>query len=102
MRMIVFFDLPTLTKTDRRNASRFRNFLVKDGYTMLQLSVYSRICKNSDDVSKHINRIRQNLPDKGNIRLLQVTEKQYQDMVLLCGNKVAEEEISIKNLIVFE
>ena len=40
MRMIVFFDLPTLTKTDRRNASRLRNFLLKDGYTMLQLSVY--------------------------------------------------------------
>ena len=58
MRIIVFFDLPTLTKTDRRNASRLRNFLVKDGYVMLQLSVYSRICKGKDDVEKHAKRLK--------------------------------------------
>lgn len=102
MRLIVMFDLPVVTAEERKIYSKFRNFLIKDGYIMIQFSIYSRICKNSDDVSKHINRIRQNIPDKGNIRLLQVTEKQYQDMILLCGSKVTEEEMSIDNLIVFE
>lgn len=102
MRLIVMFDLPVVTVEERQIYSKFRKFLLKDGYIMMQFSIYSRICKNGDDVSKHINRIRQNLPDRGNIRLLQVTEKQYQDMILLCGRKVAEEEMSIQNLIVFE
>ena len=69
---------------------------------MMQYSIYSRVCKNSDDVEKHVNRIKQNLPDKGNIRLLQVTEKQYNDMLLLVGTKVVEEEFSINNMIVLE
>ena len=96
------FDLPVVTAEEKQIYSKFRKFLLKDGYIMIQFSIYSRICKNSDDVTKHINRIRQNLPDKGNIRLLQVTEKQYQDMMLLCGSKVTEEDISIENMIVFE
>ncbi len=102
MRLIVMFDLPVVTAEEKQIYSKFRKFLLKDGYIMIQFSIYSRICKNSDDVTKHINRIRQNLPDKGNIRLLQVTEKQYQDMMLLCGSKVTEEDISIENMIVFE
>ena len=80
------FDLPVVTVEERQIYSKFRKFLLKDGYIMVQFSIYSRICKNNDDVTKHVNRIRQNLPDKGNIRLLQVTEKQYQDMILLCGS----------------
>ena len=92
MRMIVFFDLPTLTKTDRRNASRLRNFLLKDGYTMLQLSVYSRICKGQDDVEKHAKRLKSLIPKTGSVRLLTVTEKQYASMEILVGSLKKEEE----------
>ena len=93
MRMIVFFDLPTLTKTDRRNASRLRNFLLKDGYTMLQLSVYSRICKGQDDVEKQAKRLKSLIPKTGSVRLLTVTEKQYASMEILVGSLKKEEEI---------
>lgn len=99
MRMIVFFDLPTLTKTDRRNASRFRSFLIKDGYTMLQLSVYSRICKGSDDVEKHAKRLKSLIPKEGSVRLLTVTEKQYASMEILVGTLKKEEEIGDKQLL---
>lgn len=99
MRMMVFFDLPTLTKTDRRNASRFRNFLVKDGYIMLQLSVYSRICKGLDDVDKHANRLKCLIPKEGSVRLLTVTEKQYASMEILVGTLKKEEEIGEKQLL---
>lgn len=96
------FDLPVITEEEKRIYSKFRKFLLKDGYIMMQYSIYSRVCKNSDDVEKHVNRIKQNLPDKGNIRLLQVTEKQYNDMLLLVGTKAVEEEFSIDNMIVLE
>ena len=102
MRLIVMFDLPVITEEEKRIYGKFRKFLLKDGYIMMQYSIYSRVCKNSDDVEKHVNRIKQNLPDKGNIRLLQVTEKQYNDMLLLVGTKVVEEEFSINNMIVLE
>jgi CRISPR-associated protein Cas2 len=50
MRMIVFFDLPTVTKEEKHNAARFRSFLQKDGYYMMQWSVYSRLCNGLDNV----------------------------------------------------
>lgn len=92
MRMIVFFDLPVKTKTQRRVATQFRNFLLKDGYFMVQFSVYCRICNGNDDVEKHKARIRAHKPDNGSVRLLIVTEKQYERMELIIGNRVKEEE----------
>ena len=80
MRMIVFFDLPVQTKTERRHATAFRNFLLKDGYHMLQFSVYARVCNGNDAVKKHESRLRASLPPNGSIRLLVVTEKQYQSI----------------------
>ena len=96
------FDLPVVTEEEKRIYTKFRKFLLKDGYIMMQYSIYSRICKNSDDVYKHINRIKQNIPDKGNIRLLQITEKQYNDMILLTGTKAREELFSVENMIILE
>ncbi len=101
MRIIVMFDLPVVTEKERKVATKFRNFLLKDGYIMMQYSVYSRICKNNDDMQKHINRLRINIPVQGNIRLLQVTENQYNNMLMLCGDKKTEEDISISNLLIF-
>ena len=101
MRIIVFFDLPTLTKTNRKNASRFRNFLIKDGYIMLQLSVYSRICKGQDDVEKHTKRLKSLIPKEGSVRLLTVTEKQYASMEVLVGSLKKEESIGEKQLLLF-
>ena len=99
MRIIVFFDLPTLTKSDRKNASRFRNFLVKDGYIMLQLSVYSRICKGQDDVDKHAKRLKSLIPKEGSVRMLTVTEKQYASMEVLVGMLKKEENFGEKQLL---
>lgn len=85
MRMIVFFDLPVQTKTERRYATTFRNFLLKDGYHMLQFSVYARVCNGNDAVKKHESRLKASLPPNGSIRLLVVTEKQYQSIQILLG-----------------
>lgn len=101
MRLIVMFDLPVVTEKERKVATKFRKFLLEDGYIMMQFSVYSRICKNNDDLSKHITRLKMNIPSTGNIRLIEVTEKQYNNMIMLCGKKSREEEISIDNLLIF-
>ncbi len=85
MWLFVFFDLPVKTKGERRAATRFRNFLKKDGYLMLQLSVYARVCRGQDAVDKHLKRATASLPEKGSVRALQVTEKQYARMRFLLG-----------------
>ena len=68
----------------------------------MQFSVYSRICKNNDDLQKHINRLKINTPKKGNIRLIQVTEKQYDNMIMFSGEKQIEENIAIESLLIIE
>lgn len=85
MRMIVFFDLPVKEKTAQKAASKFRKFLIDDGYLMLQYSVYSRVCNGYDAVSTHEKRLKQHLPPNGSIRLLTITEKQYESMQILLG-----------------
>lgn len=96
------FDLPVITEKERKIATNFRKFLLDDGYIMMQYSIYSRICKNNDDLNKHITRIKLHAPTTGNIRLLQVTENQYNNMIMFCGNKKIEEEISTQNLLIFD
>ncbi|MGM9992130.1 MAG: CRISPR-associated endonuclease Cas2 [Candidatus Bruticola sp.] len=86
MRMLVFFDLPVKTKAQRRAATQFRNFLLKDGYYMVQFSVYARICSNFDSVYAHEARLNKALPKRGLVRLLTITEKQYLSSKILVGS----------------
>ena len=92
MRIIVFFDLPVKTAEERKIANRFRKSLIKDGYSMLQLSVYSRIVRGRDALAKHERRLIQMLPKDGNVRCLEVTEKQYASMKLLIGSSTRQEK----------
>ncbi len=91
MRLLLFFDLPVKKKEDREAYTHFRRFLLKDGYDMIQYSVYSRICKGLDGVEKHSSRLENHLPEKGHIRSMIVTEKQYAEMSILIGNKTSQE-----------
>jgi len=101
MRVIVFFDLPVTSPKDRRAYTEFRRFLIKDGFDMLQYSVYSRITRNHDDACKHIERVRDNLPPEGSVRVLSVTEKQYASMKIMLGDQtVMEKRLSDNEIII--
>lgn len=91
MRILVFFDLPVTTTAKRKVYSRFRKFLLNDGYDMIQFSVYSRICKGLDGVDKHMNRLETAIPEEGSVRSMIVTEKQYNDMKILLGDPTPQE-----------
>ena len=92
MWLFVLFDLPVGTKPQRRDATRFRNFLKDDGYFMLQYSVYARICRGEDGAMKHIARVTRNLPNSGSVRALQITDRQYARMRLLLGEAQPSEK----------
>jgi CRISPR-associated protein Cas2 len=92
MRLLVFFDLPVVTREERRAYTLFRRFLINDGYDMIQFSVYGRILNGNDALEKHMKRLVDNLPSEGSIRCLSVTEKQYASMKLLIGMPLFQEK----------
>ena len=102
MRILVFFDLPVKTKRERKLATQFRNFLIKDGYYMVQFSVYARVCNGNDMVELHKNRLRMNVPNEGSIRVLVITERQYENVEILLGKKSKyEKPIEFETLSLF-
>ena len=99
MWLMVFFDLPVKTAAERKTATQFRKFLLKDGYAMLQWSVYARVCNGQDRVDKHTLRLRNALPPRGSIRCLCVTDKQYGRMQILLGNRANAEKNGPEQLV---
>jgi CRISPR-associated protein Cas2 len=97
--LFVFFDLPVVAKKERYAATRFRNFLKNDGYMMLQFSVYARVCRGEEAVTKHIKRMKKKLPEKGSIRALQVTDRQYSRMKLLLGDIRKNENVAPQQMV---
>ena len=91
MRVFVFFDLPVYTKKLRKEYSKFRKYLIQDGFFMLQFSVYTKIARNHDDAGRCIEKVKRNLPKVGSVRVLSVTEKQYASMLLLVGEESKDE-----------
>lgn len=85
MWVLALFDMPTETKTHRRAYRRFHDFLISDGYIMLQFSVYGRACANLEAAEKHMRRIEDNLPDEGEVRILSLTALQYARMKRFWG-----------------
>ena len=85
MWLVTMFDLPTKTDAARKNYTKFRTFLLEQGFIMLQYSVYGRHCPSEENAAVHSGRIRANLPPDGEVRILQVTEKQFERMRVFWG-----------------
>lgn len=77
MWLFVFFDLPTNTKKERKAAARFRKDILQDGFSMMQYSVYVRHCASKESGEVHIKRIKSCIPEKGQVSILSITDKQY-------------------------
>lgn len=102
MRVLVMFDLPVVTKKERRTATKFRKYLLNEGYVMLQYSIYYRICNGYDMAKKFSHQLENHVPEKGSVRMLILTENQFSEMKLLVGDPLPnEEKIKSDNLTVF-
>jgi Fe-S cluster assembly protein SufB len=97
MRVLVLFDLPVLTGDQRREYARFRKFLLKSGFLMLQESVYCKLALNTTVVNGIVDQIHKNKPEEGLIQLLTVTEKQYAKMELFVGKNARLRYSTIEN-----
>lgn len=81
MWIFVMFDLPVGTKKQMRDAAKFREFLLDEGFEMSQFSVYARFCNGKDSFESHLGRIERNLPEKGEIHILTFTDRQYENII---------------------
>ena len=90
MWLFVFFDLPVKTKKERKAAASFRKKLLKEGFNMMQFSVYIRHCASRESMDVHVKRVKSFVPDKGQVSILAITDKQYGNIVNIWGNKVAD------------
>ncbi len=87
MRVVVFFDLPTVTLDDKREYRAFRKFLIKKGFLMIQESVYAKIALNQTVAINIEKSVRDNKPKSGLVQMLTVTEKQFSKMEYVVGEK---------------
>jgi CRISPR-associated protein Cas2 len=77
MWILVFYDLPVVSKKDRKIAARFRKDIMADGFTMFQFSIYLRHCPSHENADVHVRRIKKILPEKGYVVILRITDKQF-------------------------
>lgn len=93
MRLLVFFDLPVETAAQKREYRLFRKYLVKEGYLMLQQSVYAKLVTNENAAAAEVARMKNNRPPEGLVQVLKVTEKQFATMAYISGNRLPYDEI---------
>jgi len=84
---MVFFDLPVVTKKERKIAAKFRKEIMADGFTMFQFSIYLRHCPSRENADVHIKRVKRILPEKGHVGILTITDKQFGMMEIFYGQK---------------
>ncbi|WP_442787317.1 CRISPR-associated endonuclease Cas2 [Flavobacterium suncheonense] len=101
MWLFVFFDLPTETKKDRKNTSGFRNQLLKDGFNMMQYSVYMRHCASSESADVHEKRVQKLLPPLGKVSILRITDKQFGNIQNFWGKSEVPKELQPTQLELF-
>ena len=101
MWVLVFFDLPTETATERKHAAIFRKNLLNDGFTMFQFSIYMRFCPSRENAWVHIKRTKNALPKKGKVGIMQITDKQFGMIELFHGRKEQPPETPSQQLELF-
>lgn len=100
LRLLCMFDLPTETAKEKKDYRLFRKLLLENGFVMLQYSIYYRTLPNRSALKKYERILKSKAPRHGNVRLIYVTENQFQDMLLITGNRSRQEELIGANRLV--
>lgn len=90
--LLVAFDLPVGTKEQRKCATDFREFLLADGFQMLQWSLYVRPCISFARQETHVDRVRKNVPEEGHVRILFITQAQWERSYVIQGKPARQKE----------
>ena len=100
MRVIVLFDLPVTTSENIRQYSKFRKFLLKSGFIMMQESVYCKLVLNATIANAVIALVRRNKPPEGVVQAFLLTEKQFSKIEIITGEYKTDTLDSDERLII--
>ena len=99
--LMVMFDIPVVSTEEKRQYTRFRKYLLREGFLQLQYSVYAKFCASRENSQKYYNYIKQTVPPEGKVRLIAITDKQFGEMVSLYGTSLNEIEKKPEQLLLF-
>ena len=97
MRILLFFDLPTESAKDKKEYRKFVKFLTSEGYLRIQYSVYYKLCINNDSAQTEIKRVKLSSPSVGDVRLMAITENQFQKIININETHTLQESITTTN-----
>jgi CRISPR-associated protein Cas2 len=101
MWVIVLFDLPVVKEVDRKAATKFRNFLLDEGFCMCQFSVYMKLVSGKEVVETYYGRIKKELPQRGKVDIIYITDKQYENIYSFNGREKNEKNKSEYQFLLF-
>ena len=101
MWMIVLFDLPVISPEERKIASAFRKTLLDKGFHMSQYSVYYRLLSGKEAYDGYIREIKAQLPPKGKVDILTITDKQYEGIISFSGQTKNKNKQTPSQLLLF-
>ena len=101
MWVMVLFDLPTTTPEERKSYTQFRDFLLDKGFEMAQFSVYVRHTNGKDAIEAIIRKVEAAMPPEGKVDILQFTDKQYENIVCLRGQRRTDSPKNPEQLVMF-
>lgn len=90
MRVLVLFDLPMNTSAQVREYNQFRKYLIRNGFMMMQKSVYCKLALNLTAVNAIVENLRRNHPDEGLVQVLSLTEKQFSKIEFIVGESYSD------------
>lgn len=91
MRLLLMFDLPSIEDYEKKEYTQFKKIIIKNGYTMMQFSVYIKCVNTQTKIEQELNKLNKYIPTSGNIRIIAITEKQYMNMAIILGKKKINE-----------
>ncbi len=101
MWIMVMFDLPVDDRQASREATRFRQFLLDRGFEMNQFSIYMRFCNGKEQFEAHVRAIEQHLPSRGEVQILGITDKQFENIRIYSGQRLREARKNPNQLALF-
>lgn len=101
MWLVTMFDLPVKTKRDRKIYAGFRKMLLEHGFSMIQFSVYVRFCASEELAQKYRKIVRDALPEYGHVRIITLTDRQFEKMENYVGQLLNPNENAPKQLAFF-
>ena len=102
MWIMVMFDLPVVKAEERRIATKFRNFLEKEGFTMCQFSVYARFCGPRERLESIATKIDNAIPENGRVSILRFTDKQFGDIITIENKTRRRNKSNPDQLLIFD